>query len=205
MSKPDLRAVLFDLGGVLCHFDPNARLLALAAEAGLAPREIHRLLWASGFDAASDRGEYTREGWLSYVHRALQIETSFENLRAIWSTAFTVHTQVLELARQVRGEVVTGLATNNGLIVADVLENELSEVGGSMDHLFLASQLGAAKPSPRFYEGVEHALNLTAANLLLIDDTEANVEGALTAGWNAIRFTDAAQLRAALAERGLPR
>jgi FMN phosphatase YigB (HAD superfamily) len=59
--KDRKRAVLFDFGGVVCTFSHDARLAALARASGLRPAEVHRRLFESGFDLASDRGDYSLE------------------------------------------------------------------------------------------------------------------------------------------------
>jgi glucose-1-phosphatase len=55
------RASLFDLGGVVCRFSHDTRVAVLARASGLTPAEVHRRLFASGFDLACDRGDYLLE------------------------------------------------------------------------------------------------------------------------------------------------
>ena len=54
--------------------------------------------------------------------------------------------------------------------------------------MFHSAELGACKPEVDFYTGIEARLP-KASSLLLIDDTMANVEAALEAGWHARQWT----------------
>lgn len=55
------------------------------------------------------------------------------------------------------------------------------------ESLFISSEIGFAKPDKRYFEKVTHHLGVEPASILLIgDDVEADYEGALAAGWNAI-------------------
>jgi putative hydrolase of the HAD superfamily len=53
-----VRAVAFDLGGVVCRFLPERRLRALAQAARLPEQEVQARLWASGCAADCDRGRH---------------------------------------------------------------------------------------------------------------------------------------------------
>lgn len=61
-------------------------------------------------------------------------------------------------------------------------------VGGSFVDCFSSYQIGAIKPEPMFYEYIEKALGVPSSQLLLIDDTHANVEGARRRGWHGYHY-----------------
>jgi hypothetical protein len=44
--------IVWDLGGTITHFDPAARLTALALASGLPEATIHARVWSSGLDHA---------------------------------------------------------------------------------------------------------------------------------------------------------
>lgn len=60
------------------------------------------------------------------------------------------------------------------------------------------------RPAPAIYALHAHSFGLEPARTLFIDDVPANVEAARDAGWQAIRFENARQMRDALAAHGLP-
>ncbi len=62
------------------------------------------------------------------------------------------------------------------------------------DAMHYAADLGARKSDPAFYAAVEARTGFAPAELLLIDDTPANIEAARAAGWGARLWTGEARL-----------
>jgi HAD superfamily hydrolase (TIGR01509 family) len=69
--------------------------------------------------------------------------------------------------------------------------------------MLFSCDLRALKPSPEAFHAALARLGQPAERVLFIDDTEANAAAARTLGMDAIHFTGADALRAALVERGL--
>lgn len=67
---------------------------------------------------------------------------------------------------------------------------------------FVSCELGARKPKPETYAAVVERLGVAPADCLLVDDSQANVDGAQAFGLPAVRFTGAAPLRAHLQAGG---
>ena len=62
--------------------------------------------------------------------------------------------------------------------------------------------LGVRKPSPDFYARLASRYGLLPDTTVLVDDSAANVEGALSAGWRGVEFRGAAATREALRALG---
>lgn len=77
---------------------------------------------------------------------------------------------------------------------------ELGEVFGTT---IVSGQEGIMKPDQRIFDLLCERAGVAPEDCVFIDDSEKNVKGAMDAGWDAIRFTDAPALRAALEQRGL--
>ncbi|MDD2326030.1 MAG: HAD-IA family hydrolase [Alphaproteobacteria bacterium] len=62
---------------------------------------------------------------------------------------------------------------------------------GRVMQVFASSRMGGLmKPEPDYYRYIEHALGFSPQQLCLIDDTQANVDGAIKHGWQAHHFVD---------------
>jgi FMN phosphatase YigB (HAD superfamily) len=68
------------------------------------------------------------------------------------------------------------------------------------DRLFASHLMKCAKPQKESFLFVAHALNIPMAECLLVDDTPLNVDHARAAGWQALLFRDAGQLKCNLTE-----
>lgn len=63
------------------------------------------------------------------------------------------------------------------------------------DGMFYSAEVGAAKPGALFYRRVMDRLpGIEPADILFLDDTQANVDGAAALGWNAHLFGGATAL-----------
>jgi putative hydrolase of the HAD superfamily len=58
-----------------------------------------------------------------------------------------------------------------------------------VDGIFYSAQLGAKKPDTEFFMKTQASVGLRAEELLLIDDSLLNIEGALKAGWQGFHWT----------------
>ena len=67
------------------------------------------------------------------------------------------------------------------------------------DAIHYSAALGAKKPDPAFYAAVESKTGYAPEELFLIDDTLANIEAALAAGWGAALWDATAALNEVIA------
>lgn len=73
-----------------------------------------------------------------------------------------------------------------------------------MEHVVVSGRVGLAKPDPAIFRHLMVTHDVDPARAVFVDDSPANVEAARELGFHAVRFTDAAALRAALRDLGLP-
>ncbi len=198
-----IRVVLFDLGGVVCHFLPERRLAALAKASGLPESEVYARIWKSGLDRQVDRGDFTAEG----VHRAfaekLGLTLDYEEFSALVTLGFEPNADVLTVVDAVRREVRTGLLTDNGPVLLRAMPRRFPEIVRRFDWLPFSPEMKALKPSPELFARVLERLEQRAEEVLLIDDSMPNVEGARAVGLQACHYTDIESLRRDLSRFGL--
>lgn len=63
-----------------------------------------------------------------------------------------------------------------------------------VDGIVYSAQLGAQKPQDKFYVNASNAVGYDSSDLLLVDDTPANIEGAIKAGWAAVYWDGSERL-----------
>jgi putative hydrolase of the HAD superfamily len=198
------RAVLFDCGGVLFDFDQDRRLAVLSKASGLAAQALSERIWKSGLDSASDHGKLGLEQICRRLNEALEQDLGEGELADLMTSAFTLRPEVLTLARRLRPGIVCGTLTNNGPLISLGLERRFPELVEAIpENRFFSYQLRAAKPEPAVYRAIEVRLGLSASEILLIDDSSANIIGAGDAGWQVIEFQDGDSLARDLADLGL--
>lgn len=90
------------------------------------------------------------------------------------------------------------LATNQEHMRAAYLMEDMG-LREKVDGIFYSASLGYQKPSPEFYSLVTQATSVAPESIVLIDDTEENVQAARASGWNAVHWQKGMSIAGALA------
>lgn len=67
---------------------------------------------------------------------------------------------------------------------------EATDWEARVETIFAAGPMGVAKPAPAFFERITNWSGLPATEILLVDDSEENIEVARAMGWQGFHFTD---------------
>ena len=141
-------------------------------------------------------GRITDRAWRNEVKnrlRAAHPSCRVEEAVLAWSEPVgEVHQDVLDLIIRCRKHCRIGLATN----ATDRLSDDLQHMGLAqhLDFVVNSSELGVAKPSPKFFARALALAGASTEELLFIDDTLANVRAAEQLGIRSHHFVGAAEL-----------
>lgn len=202
MSQVSL--VLFDVNGVLYSYDKAARLAHLARLTGRDSAAIDRAIWGSGFEDQGDAGDVNAEDYLGGFGQRLAYPLTVDEWTDALLRALTPIPAMLSLASRLRARAGLAVLTNNNLLVRDRMDQlfpRLRPVFG--DTMFVSSEFRVRKPEPEVYLRVLTRLGAAAERTLFIDDSQANVAGAVRAGLHGHHHTDEATLVTRLETFGL--
>jgi FMN phosphatase YigB (HAD superfamily) len=197
----DIEIVLFDLGGVLIDFggvDPMKALAGIESDDELWQRWL-TCRWVRSFE----RGECSAEHFAAGVvdDWELPIEpTAF--LTAFESWPGGVLPGADELLERVQRTTPAGCLSNTNSLH---WEHNFGRwpLLDAFDYRFLSFELGVLKPDLDLFERVAELLPSPAAKVLFIDDNLLNVEGAITAGFQAAHARGVAEAEHALVAAGV--
>ena len=197
-----IRHIVFDIGKVLIHYDPNLpyqRIIPDAAERAWFFANICTHDW----NLEQDRGRSWAEADDLLIARHPERETEIRAFRSHWRDmvphAYEDSVAIFKALIE-QGQDVTML-TN---FAADTFR-EAQEIFPFLTlprGVTVSGEKRLIKPDVAIFEAHAQAFGLTPAATLFIDDAPANVAGARAAGWQAVVFTDAATLKADLARHG---
>lgn len=198
-----VRVALFDLGGVLFHYDPESRWQAFAEHTGLGAGEVKKRLSASGFAQACAEGRYRGAAAYEAGIRALGHRLSRERFTHLWVSAFRPNERVLEIAQTLKTALPIALFTNNADLVRHGLEALWPAVLAPFMPRVFSADLGLTKPDPRAYLRIAELLGRVPEEILVIDDAPVNTATAESLGFSCIDYRSPESLCHALAARGM--
>ena len=193
-----MRAVIFDLGGVVFNYRPDLRWQTFATETGETPDSVRKRLSDSGYSQACDLGRLKGNKAFHEGTRLLGKRLSRERFTQIWISVFRPNEAVIELVGELKNRCAVALLTNNSDLVRTGLESAYPHVMELFRPRLFSSDLGFMKPDPRTFAAMLELLGVTADEALLIDDAPSNTSTAESLGMATHTFKDATALRAAL-------
>jgi HAD superfamily hydrolase (TIGR01509 family) len=200
----EIGLILFDLNGVLYQYDRDARLRALAAISGRSPEAIKAAIWDSGFEDSGDAGAVDSLGYLLGFGAAIAYDLSEADWVAALQAAIAPIPGALGLLPHIRPDIACAVLTNNNLLVQkhfSTLYPEAAARVGSRAHV--SAEFGARKPHSEVYRNCLARLGVAPAAALFVDDSEANVTGAVAAGLAGHHSVGPDDLEAELRRRGI--
>ncbi|OHE76548.1 MAG: hypothetical protein A2107_09815 [Verrucomicrobia bacterium GWF2_62_7] len=200
-----IRAVFFDLGKVLLDFDWEAVCKNAGTWCDADPVRMVRWIATSNHTQDYESGRLTSHQFFEHAREALGFRGRFEDFAELWSDIFTEIPETIALVRQLKGRVPLALLSNTNEMHIDWVMGRWDFMR-LFDDLVLSFREGCAKPEPEIYRRALAKMAVKPAEAFFVDDRPENVAGALAVGMDAVPFTDAGALRAALVARGvLPR
>ncbi len=189
-----VRAVLFDIGGVL-EITPDLGVdRQWENQLGLPVGALSERLadiWSS-----SKVGTITEAD----VHQALKDRLGLddEHVAALMADRWreylgTPNTELIEYARQLRPRYRTGIISNS-FVGAREREQAAYGFADLVDVLIYSHEAGISKPDARIYALACAQLDVAAEEAVFVDDTGVRVDGARRAGLLAILYQDNAQV-----------
>ena len=196
--------ILFDLNGVLYHYDRAVRISYLAAHAKLSPEAVKAAIWDSGFEDSGDAGALDADAYLRGFGACIGVGLTEAEWVAAQFEALTPVTDSLALLRRLRPSVRCAVLTNNNLLVLRHFATFYPEVAALVgERAFVSATFGVRKPDPEVYRRCLVRLDASPPETLFVDDNPANVAGAREAGLLGHDYTQPDLLVAALDARGL--
>lgn len=199
----EIRHIVFDIGHVLIHWDPNLLYRKLIPDAERR-RWFFDNVCTDAWNREQDRGHSWAAAEAELIARYPDEEPLIRAYRARW----------MEMVPHAHDDVVailSGLIEGGSDVTMLTNFNDETFVETRARFPFLDSSRGVTvsgevrllKPDRAIYDLHVGTFGLDPAATLFIDDTQANVDGAIAAGWNAVRFRGAEKLSADLAAFGV--
>lgn len=191
------QVILFDLGGVLVELDKPSEATAWF-DSSLSAKENWDRWLTSPHAQAFERGElsptefatqFIQENNLSLEANAL--------LRKYKDWVLGFYPGVFPVLTQLKNQFTLGVFSNITEVHWPEINQELRQ-HDCFTHLFASYLIGYAKPEPDAFRYVAEKMAVNPADILFLDDTEINVDGARKAGMTAAVVDGFSELKSTL-------
>ena len=185
-----VRAVVFDVGGVLEVTPDTGWMERWADDLGLTPGEFREGIHEPAYQGS--RGQITLEEFVSAIQEVFGLDDGQTSafMDDLWHEYLgTLNTDLLAYFSGLRGRVRTGVLSNS---FVGAREREQARYGFE-DHcevVVYSHEEGLMKPDPAFYAVVCERLGVLPEDVVFLDDVQMCVDGARAVGMTAILYQD---------------
>ncbi len=189
---PELRAVIFDIGGVVVG-SPLHAIAQYERDLGITPGVINRVVVSTGPGGGwsrLERGELTLDAFYPVFEAdcagaGCTIDAR-EMMRRVGESTVPRPTMIAAIGRIRAAGLKAGALTNNW-ITDDVGTGILKPY---FDAFVESAVVGWRKPDPRIYELACRALDVTPPEAAFLDDIGTNLKSARALGMTTIKVDD---------------
>ena len=200
------KAIIFDMGGVLVDLDLEDCKRAFKEDLNYyGIDEILDPCHQKGIWGELEEGMLSAEDFRRIVLADSRPDAQPEDVdKAMWRILSGIAPYKAVLLKKLAEKYDLYLLSNNNSICLPCSAGMFDEVGAPLDEVFkkcfYSFEMKALKPSEKFYKAVIEQIGLPGEQMLFIDDSQKNVDGAIAAGLPAVYYQPGSDLSALLAD-----
>lgn len=201
-----MKAIIFDMGGVLVDLDLQACRDAFKENLGFY--EIDEILdpWhQKGIIGDMESGLIGADEFRSYVLEHSRPGARPEEVdEALGKILVGIEPSKVDMLRRLSETYDLYMLSNNNPIALKRSEKIFEEAGFNMNEDFrkcyISCHMKMLKPSEEFFKAVMADIGIPSSEMLFIDDSKANVDAAVEAGLPAVWYSPGSDLAALIEE-----
>jgi len=190
----DIKAVIFDMGGVLLRtVDPTPRE-NMAARFNTTRKKLEQFIFMSPTSVQSEKGLISDTNhWQTVLDHFQQKGISVEEAYAEFFSGDQIDHDLLNFADSLKPEYKIGLLSNAWVNARQHLSKRYKFID-VFDVSIFSAEVGSRKPEERIYLIMLETLGVSVEQAIFIDDVPENVEGARKIGIFAIPYINRVNL-----------
>jgi epoxide hydrolase-like predicted phosphatase len=193
-----LKAVIFDVGGVLIRTQSRAGRVKWAKRLGLDDWDFENYIFGGESGRQAQLGQKTfAEHWRSVGDEFKLSDTEVAEMRADFFAGDEMNESLVAYVQRLReAGYKTGILSNFA-DDARYVWNKVYPFIQYFDGIVISSEVGLMKPDPQIYYLAAEKVGVQVGEALFVDDFSENIAGAKRVGMPALHFTnpEAAQRR----------
>jgi epoxide hydrolase-like predicted phosphatase len=198
-----IKAIIFDVGGVIIRTEEPMPRATLEVRYGLAPGEAEQIVLNSEMGHKAQRGEITSAQLWAWVQERFRLtDQDLHHFEAAFWGGDRIDHALVRWIRSMRPRYQTAIISN----AMDNLHATvacLDPTGDAFDLVVGSAYERVMKPAPAIFERTLARLGRQADEAVFIDDFAHNIAGAQVVGMKGILFQPGVDLPAALYALGV--
>jgi epoxide hydrolase-like predicted phosphatase len=184
-----IKAVFFDLGGVILRTEFQAPRQHLAERLGMEYEDLVKLVFDSPSSIRSSLGEISdKEHWAQVTRRLKRPASETETIRAEFFAGDVVDLEIVEFLRSLRPRTFVGLISNSWPDLRDYITRQ--GFADAFDCMVISGEVGVMKPEARIYQIALEQAGVRPSEAVFVDDIYENIQGCEKVGIKGIQFKD---------------
>lgn len=198
-----IKAVVFDMGGVLLQLDIKKCIRSFKEKAGFEDIDKYLDLYKQqGFVGDLEAGKITGEQFIQECLNHSRPGTSRETvIECFQDFLIGLNGDMLDFIRELKGNYRLFLLSNNNELSSAAFGEMMAKEGlgfeDTFEKCFFSFQMKMMKPSPEIYKATIEGIGLKPEEIVFIDDSQANISAAQAQGIRTILYEDGMPIRSA--------
>jgi epoxide hydrolase-like predicted phosphatase len=188
-----IKAVIFDLGGVLVRTEDRRPRTQLAERLGMTYDDLSAVIFDSPSAQQAQLGEITTAQHWKAVRETLDLSpTEFLDVPEDFWGGDALDRMLVDFLRGLQPDIKTALLSNAWDDLRQIIE-DFWRIEDAFDEMIISAEVGLVKPDARIYQLVISRLGVDPSEAVFLDDFPENVVAAREVGLQAIHFKDREQ------------
>jgi epoxide hydrolase-like predicted phosphatase len=182
-----IKAVIWDIGGVIMRTEDLGPRDQLAADLGMTRAYLNDLVWGGEQGTRAQFGEINQNELWEYVRSELKLgPDEYPDLQERFFGGDVLDTELVDFIRSLKPRFKIGIISNAWSELSAALNNW--GIADAFDVVVGSGDEGFMKPDPRIYQIALERLSVQPQEAIFVDDFIENISGARDLGINAVHF-----------------
>lgn len=195
---PTIKAVIFDMGGVLLRTEDQKPRQQMAERLGLTYQQLSARVFDSDIAAQAMVGKVDEEDIWKDIQQAYKLTADeLAQLRSEFWAGDRIDFELIDWIRGLRKHYRTGLLSNAWTGARRALSERFS-FQDVFDITIFSAEVGMVKPDAAIYQHTLQELKVAPAEAVFVDDFPENIAAARKMGLHTVHFQSREQALAEL-------